>query len=101
MAWFSINCARDGAVRVRRALSIQKRNASITILRLHSKLDVGIHLVYVVEQDVHFVLLDNADDILHISLPPRRGEWGIGVPMLTPQNIPCICWLLQVRLGNP
>ena len=26
---------------------------------------------------------------------------GHRVPILIPQNIPCICWLLQVKLGTP
>ena len=58
----------------RGALGIQKRDASFTIWRLHSRLDVGINLVDVVKQDAHMVLPGNVDDCIHISLPPRCGE---------------------------
>ena len=44
-------------VAVRGALSVKERNASFTVRILHSTLDVGIHLIYEIEEDVHLVFL--------------------------------------------
>ena len=43
MCRFSIHCGVHSMVGVRGALSVQERNASLTVMTLHSKLDVGIH----------------------------------------------------------
>ena len=48
MCRFSIHCGVESMVGVRGALSVQERNASFTVRTLHSELDVGNHLIYVV-----------------------------------------------------
>ena len=78
MSQFSINYHLDGVIRVREAFCTQKRDSSFTIWKVHHKLDVVIHLLYVLEQDDHLVLLDNAYDIIHISLPPKCGNEAKG-----------------------
>ena len=49
MCRFSIHCGVDSMVAVRGALSVHESNASFTVRALHNELDVGIHLIYVVE----------------------------------------------------
>ena len=54
---FCINCSEGVVVGVRGALGIQKRGCFLHYLETPSKLDVGIYLVYAVEQDVDLVHL--------------------------------------------
>ena len=73
-----IHCSVDSMVGVRGALSVQERNASPTVSRLHSELNVGIHLIKVVEWDVPLVIFSYAEYIIYKPLPPKCGDGALG-----------------------
>ena len=88
MCWFPIYCGADGVIRVGGECGVQERDTSFTVWRLYCELDVGIHLVYVIKQDIHLVLLDNADHI-YMSLPPscENGDWCPSTPSIITSQV--------------
>ena len=48
------------------ARSVQVGNASFIVWSLHSELYVVIHIIYMVQQDVHMFFFSYVDYIIHI-----------------------------------
>ena len=69
----SVHSAVYSMIRVWSALSVQEGDTTFIVWTLHSELYVVIHIMKMVEQDVHLVFFSYADYIFHISLSP--GCW--------------------------
>ena len=95
MCGLSIHSSVYSVIGVWGALSVQEGNTTFIVWKLHSELYMVIHIINIVEQDVHLVLFSYADYIIHISLPSRV------VLVLVLHNIPCKYLLWLVRLENP
>ena len=70
----SIDSCVYSVIGVWSVLCVQEGDTTFIVWTLHSKLDMVIHIINMVEQDVHLVFFSYADYIIHISLPPGCGN---------------------------
>ena len=70
MCGFSLHSSVYSVVLVWSTLSVQERNAFFIVWTLHSELYMVIHVIYMIEHDVHLGFFSYADYIIYISFPP-------------------------------